>query len=302
MILTITFNPAVDHTVSVDQQLEEGVVLRANSPQYDAGGKGINISKYLKSLGVDTLATGLTGGFLGQYIEDQLDQSKVPNDFVQMGGCTRLNTTILATDGEYKVNQSGHRVKRETVQELVAKIVEHDPETVVMAGSLPPNLGPSSIDRVAQAGRWETIVDVSGSVLKALSAEYALCKPNREELGDATGMPVHTIDECIEAAEHLRSMGFERVIASLGADGAILVGPEDASHAEALDVEVVDTVGAGDSLLAGALAELAIGKSPENALRHGIVTSSRVVSVPGTTVPDLDGVNDEAVDIPLYVD
>jgi len=219
-----------------------------------------------------------------------------------MGGCTRLNTTILATDGEYKVNQSGHRVKRGTAQELVAKIVEHDPETVVMAGSLPPNLGPSSIDRLAQAGRWQTIVDVSGSVLKALSAEYALCKPNREELGNATGMPVHTIEECIEAAHELRSMGFDRVIASLGADGALYVGPDGASHAEALDVDVVDPVGAGDSMLAGALAELAIGKSPENALRHGIATAARVVGVPGTTVPDLDGVTEDAVDIPLYVD
>lgn len=301
MILTVTLNPAVDHTLDVDHPMEDGVVLRSDSAQYDPGGKGINISKYLNSLDVDTLATGLIGGFLGDYIVDQLTRVKVPNDFVEMGGCTRLNTTILASDGEYKVNQSGHRVKQSTVRELTAKIGSYDPETVVVAGSLPPSLGPATIDRINKAGPWETVVDVDGSILKTLSESYALCKPNREELADATEMPVRTIEECVEAARELRSMGYERVITSLGEAGAISVDEDGAYHAEALETDVVDTVGAGDALLAGVLATRAVGKSPKQALRTGITIASRAVSVPGTTVPGMDAIREEAVDIPFYV-
>ena len=301
MIVTVTLNPAVDHTVHLQGDLEPGGVNRTSMSQYDAGGKGINVSKYLRELGLDTVATGLTGGFLGRYIEEQLDRAKIENDFVQMGGCTRLNTTILGDEQEYKLNQPGHRVKAATVREAISKISEYDPELVVVAGSLPTNLGPATIDRIACAGPWETVVDVQGDLLKGLSVEYSLCKPNRDELAVATGQPVATIEECCAAAESLRAEGFDRVVASLGADGAILASADGTYHADAQDAQVVDTVGAGDALLAGALAALTTGRSERAALRFGIATAARVVSVPGTTVPDMSDVHSEAVEIPLLV-
>ncbi|GAB3669230.1 1-phosphofructokinase [Halopiger thermotolerans] len=300
MILTVTLNPAVDHTITVEGDLEPDVVKRASMSQYDPGGKGINVSKYLAGLGVESTATGLMGGFLGSYIEDQLSRQKIPNDFVEMGGCTRLNTTILTDDEEYKVNQSGHNVKKETVREVVNKVREHDPEMVVIAGSLPPNLGPATIDRIARAGSWRTVVDVQGDLLKGLQSDYFLCKPNRRELGTATGMPVHTDEECVEAAEALREEGFEHVVASLGDDGALLASPEGVYRADARDVEVVDTVGAGDALLAGILSTFARGQSGTAALRMGVTVAAEVVSVPGTTVPEMSGLRSDSTDVPLF--
>ncbi|WP_227355077.1 1-phosphofructokinase [Haladaptatus salinisoli] len=301
MILTVTLNPAVDYTVTVDSPVEPDGVLRSSTEQYDPGGKGINVSKYLAELGVETLATGLVGGFLGRYIEDQLTRCKVPNDFVEMDVCTRLNTTILAPDAEYKLNQSGQGVKAETVRELVGKIREYDPQIVVVAGSLPPNLGPAAVDRIANAGSWETVVDVQGDLLTGVAAEYALCKPNRDELASATGMPVHTVEECAQAAAALHERGFDRVIASLDDDGALLASDDGVFHAESLDVDVVDTVGAGDGLLAGVLSTLARGQTDRIAIRVGVTVASRVVGVPGTTIPDMANVRTEATEIPLHV-
>lgn len=302
MILTVTMNPAVDHTVRINGTFEPGTVTRTETAQYDPGGKGINVSKYVNALDVETAATGFTGGFLGRYIHEQLDRAKIENDFVEMSGCTRLNTTILGDDGEYKLNQSGHRVKQQTVRELIAKIASFNPRTVVVAGSLPPNLGPATIDRIADAGSWDTVVDVQGDVLRALGIHYSMCAPNRNELASATGKPVHTADECIAAARALRDDGFDRVLASLGSDGALLVSPDGTYHAEAIETDVVDTVGAGDGLLAGVLATLARGKSDRFALRVGVATAANVVAVPGTTVPDTSALRDVALDLPLYVE
>ena len=295
MILTVTLNPAVDHTVKIDGELTRDSVMRTSIAQYDAGGKGINVSKYLTELESETLATGLTGGFLGRYVRDQLTRTKIPNDFVEMGGCTRLNTTILGDDGEYKLNQPGHRVKEETVREIVAKLRAHDPDTVVIAGSLPPGLGPATIDKLARAGEWDAVVDVQGSLLKQLRVDYALCKPNETELGEATGMPVDTVEECLAAAKELQGDRYERVVASLGGDGAVMATPDNAFHAAAPDVEeVVDTVGAGDALLAGVLDALARGEPDGAALRFGMAVAARVIAVPGTTVPTLSGIEADA--------
>jgi 1-phosphofructokinase len=302
MILTVTMNPAVDHTVRVEGEFHPDKVTRATSAQYDPGGKGINVSKYLDAFGVETAATGFTGGFLGNYIHEQLDRAKITNDFVEMSGCTRLNTTVLADDGEYKLNQSGHRVKQQTVRELIAKIASYEPETVVVAGSLPPNLGPAVIDRVADAGPWDTVVDVQGDVIRALGIDYAMCAPNRDELASATGKPVHTVAECVTAARELRDDGFDRVLASLGSDGAVLAGPDGTFHVDAVETDVVDTVGAGDGLLAGVLATLARGQSDRHALRVGAMAAASVVSVPGTTVPDTSALREDAADLPLSVE
>lgn len=301
MILTVTFNPAVDYTATVEEPIERGGIARTADTRYDAGGKGINVSKYASALDAETIATGFVGGFLGKYVEQELTRVKVPNDFVEMDGCTRLNTTMLAPEGEYKLNQSGTRVKEEAMRELLSTVRKHDPETVVVAGSLPPNLGPAAVDRVANAGPWETIVDVPGDFLTALRAEYALCTPNRDELGAATGGPVHTVDECITAANRLREEGFAQVVASLGPDGAVLVDEEGAYHVEAPDSDVVDTVGAGDGLLAGIVASRKWGYSPRRSIRVGIVLASRILQEPGTTIPRTDGVRSAALDLRLHV-
>lgn len=293
MILTVTLNPAVDHTLRLQESLSPGTVLRTNNVRFDAGGKGINVSQYLDELDTETIATGFLGGFLGSFIDNQLTADGITHDFVQVSDLTRLNTTVLANE-EYKINHTGPTVDTSMIDTIIRQINSYDPETVVVAGSLPPGLEVDAIDRIATTGDWETVVDIGGEMLHQLSEPYALCKPNREELAAATGQPTDTLEDCLAAAEALRTDGFDRVIASLGADGAVLVSRTETLHASATDTEVVDTVGAGDALLAGTLAAFARGATQEEALRTGVAVASRVVSVPGTTVPSLSTIRADA--------
>jgi 1-phosphofructokinase len=291
-VLTVTLNPAVDHTLRVDEPLRTGTVARTDDAQFDAGGKGINVSKYLTALDVRAPATGFLGGPFGQMIRDELADA-VESDFVEIASRTRLNTTVLTPDGEYKINHNGPTVDEDAVSDLVDVVRRHDPDTVVVAGSLPKGVTTDVVDRLARAGDWDTAVDMSGPFLARLEAEYLVCKPNRSELREATGLPVDTIDQCAEAAQTLRERGFQSVLASLGGDGALLVTGDGTFHAPAVDVDVVDTVGAGDALLSGFLAGLARGETDSNALRTGMTVAARVVSVSGTQVPDFGGVFDE---------
>ncbi|SDQ41885.1 1-phosphofructokinase [Halopelagius longus] len=291
-VLTVTMNPAVDHTLRIDEPLTSGAVARTDDVQFDAGGKGINVSKYLTALDVSAPATGFLGGPFGRMIRTQLDDDGVPNDFVEIPDPTRLNTTVLSPDAEYKINHDGPTVGEDAVSDLVERVGTHDPDTVVVAGSLPPGVTTDAVDRLARAGEWDTAVDTSGSLLTELDAEYLVCKPNREELRAATGRSVDSIEECAAAADELRKRGFRYVVASLGPDGAVLVSESESVHAPAAEADVVDTVGAGDALLSGFLAGLARGESETVALQTGVTVAARVVAVSGTRVPDFDGVFD----------
>ena len=295
MILTVTLNPAVDHTVRLDGELKADRVQRASEAQFDAGGKGINVSKHLSEFGTETLATGVLGGFLGSFVTERLTADGIPHDFVEIDGLTRLNTTVL-TDEEYKINHTGPAVDGAVVERVIDRIERHDPETVVVAGSLPPSLDVDAIDRIAAAVEGETVVDVGGEQLTRLEETYALCKPNREELAAATDVPTETVEECARAAETLRATGFERVVASLGADGALMATPSETIHVSAPETEVVDTVGAGDALLSGVLAARADGDTDEQALRRGVAVAARAVAVPGTTIPSPASIDDPSAD------
>ncbi|MDL5360661.1 1-phosphofructokinase [Halalkalicoccus sp. NIPERK01] len=301
MILTVTLNPAVDHTLELDEALVPASVARTDAATFDPGGKGINVSKYLVGLGTETLATGLVGGFLGRFLTAELADRGIPDDFVEIGDGTRLNTTILTPEAEYKINHGGPTVGDDAIETIVETIRRYDPKTVVVAGSLPPGLDAGAIDEVAAAGPWGTVVDVEGRLLSELDAEYALCKPNRAELAAATGEATTTVEDCVSAARNLRERGFDRVVASLGADGAILVTEERSLHVPALDVDVADTVGTGDALLAGVLSERHRGGSDEDALCAGVAVATRVVAVPGTGVPSFDGVLSDLDDRPVTV-
>lgn len=293
MILTVTFNPAVDQTMRLDGPLRPDAVNRAGDARFDAGGKGVNVSQNLTALGTDTVATGLLGGFTGSFVRSALEEDGVESDFVAVEETTRLNTTVLADGVEYKLNQTGPTVDGSVVDAVLDRVAARDPDRVLVGGSLPPGVGPEAVDRIARAGDWETGVDAGGDLLRSLTADYAFCKPNREELAAATGADVSTVEGCAAAASEFRRSGFERVIASLGGDGALLAGPDGVVFAEALDVDVVDTAGAGDALLSGILAALEDGADDETALRTGVAVAAAAVRRAGTDVPAFDGLPDD---------
>ncbi|ELZ98919.1 1-phosphofructokinase [Haloferax mucosum ATCC BAA-1512] len=299
MILTVTPNPAVDHTIHFDEPLQTGVVHRTDDAVFTAGGKGINVAKYVSALDADTTATGFLGGHFGTFVRGRLDDDGVPSDFVTIDANTRLNTTVLAEDGEYKLNHNGPQICAADVDELVETVQANEPDTLLVGGSLPPGMSLSAVDRLARAGDWRTAVDMGGESLSNLEADYFVCKPNRSELAAATGRAVESDDDAIAAAEALQNRGFEYVLASLGADGALLVTDDEVLSAPAADVEVVDTVGAGDAILSGFLAAREHGTSNADALRMGILTAARVVGVAGTRVPHLEDVltNETRIDV-----
>ncbi|MFB6152452.1 MAG: 1-phosphofructokinase [Haloarculaceae archaeon] len=288
MILTITPNPAVDQTIEMDEDLEPDVVQRSTGAQFDSGGNGINVSQFLRALDHDTVATGIVGGFTGYFITEDLKDYDVPTDFIEIDEPTRMNTTILVPDSEYKLNQSGPEIDPSVVDDLIETLREHDPSMINIGGSLPPGMDVDDVDRIAAAGDWETAVDIHGELLPELDETYEYCKPNREELSAALDMEVETIDDCAEAARQLHEMGYERVLASMGAEGAVLITPDKTLFAPALDVDIVDTVGAGDSMFAGLLWAYEQGWSDERALRAGVATSSKLVSVKGPSIHELD--------------
>lgn len=289
MILTVTLNPAVDHTLAIETLPTKGKVNRASwGGQFDAGGKGINVSQYLDTLGIETIATGLLGGFTGAFIETELVEEHFETAFGAVAEPTRINTTVLAADGEYKFNERGPTATAEDVDRLIEQIREYTPDRVAIAGSLPPGLTAEAIDRIARAGEWQTSIDVGGNLLTELSGAYEICKPNREELAEAVGRDVESIEDAVAASRGLLEAGYERVVTSLGADGAVLVTDETALYAPAVETDVVDTVGAGDSLFAGVLSALDRGESDEDALATGVALASAVVTTAGTSAPTVD--------------
>ncbi|MFB6200840.1 MAG: 1-phosphofructokinase [Halorhabdus sp.] len=288
MILTVTPNPAVDQTIVIDEDLESDAVQRSTDAQFDSGGNGINVSQFLRALDFETVATGIIGGFTGYFIQQDLKTYDVPTDFVDVEEPTRMNTTILPPGKEYKLNQFGPEVEREAVEELIDTLKHHDPSLINIGGSLPPKMDATDVDRIAAAGDWDTALDVHGELMPNLENTYEYCKPNEEELTKATGIEIESIDDCAEAARQLQEMGYERVLASMGGEGAMLVTPEETLYAPALEVDVVDTVGAGDSMFAGALWAYEQGWDDEKALRAGVATSAHLVQVKGPSIRELD--------------
>jgi 1-phosphofructokinase len=297
MILTVTFNPAVDHTLRIEETPQVGQVNRAvEGGQFDAGGKGINVSQYLAALDSDTVATGLLGGFTGEYIRSKLSDEPFETTFVDVPAPTRVNTTVLTAEGEYKFNENGPEATTAAVDELLQWVEALRPERVAIAGSLPPGIGPDAIDRIARAGPWKTDVDVGGRMLTSLAAVFDTCKPNEEELAAAVDRNIEDLDDAVTAARDLLERGYERVVTSLGPDGAVLVTSDVSLYAEAVDTEVVDTVGAGDSLFAGVLSALERGLSEREALKTGVAVAGRVVATAGTSPPsfeNLESLRDE---------
>ncbi|MEF8882238.1 MAG: 1-phosphofructokinase family hexose kinase [Halapricum sp.] len=305
MILTLTPNPAVDQTIEMDEPLEPDAVQKSAGAKFDSGGNGINVSQFVHALGGETLASGIIGGFTGYFIEQDLEDFGIPTDFCTIESApTRINTTILVPEPEapqttrvsedelserveYQLRQEGPEVTEHIVDLLVETIQRHDPAILNIGGSLPPGMDADAVDRLASAGDWKTAVDLHGDVLMELEENYEYCRPNRAELERATGIEVETINDCEEAALRVQEMGFERVIASMGSEGAVMVTPESTFYSSAVDVEVVDTVGAGDAMFAAILWAHERGWDDAKALRAGVAAAWKLVTVRGSSVTDL---------------
>lgn len=281
MIYTVTLNPAVDCAVKVSGY-REGRVNRAESQALTAGGKGINMSVILSRLGVPTKALGFCGGDTGHLLCSLLDREGCPHEMARLEGqLTRINMKLSADGVETEINGKGPEIAADVLEafigELAGKVTDGD--TLILAGSVPDSV-PSDIyaDIMKRfSGRNVRIIaDTSGKLLtELLGMRPFLIKPNNFELGEICGCVINTRDEAYEGALKLREKGARNVLVSLAGEGAVLV----TEAGERIDMEapegtVRNSVGAGDSMVAGFLAGLELFGDFRYALALGTACGS----------------------------
>lgn len=259
MIFTITLNPALDYIVHVDD-LVIGGILCNRSEELKAGGKGINVSTMLHTLGVDNIAIALVAGETGRFIERVLQARGVATDFIHLdSGYTRINVKITAKEST-SINGIGPVIDASIIPAIMNKLGTLAPEDlVVLAGSI-PNTAPQSlyIDLVRRLKELNTeiIVDTVGRLLKELLPfKPLLIKPNLDELGEYFSKPILDTDDIIRHAKLLQSAGARNVLISRGSEGSILISEDQRIFiGNCPGGTVVNTVGCGDSMVAGFIA------------------------------------------------
>ena len=273
MIYTVTFNPALDYHLFT-KRLTLGTTNRAVREMMSFGGKGINVSVVLTRLGIPNIALGFVAGFTGDELCVRLTEAGIVHNMIRLTeGLTRINVKLHA-EAETEINAAGPIITTESTEALMGKLEAlNGGDTVVLSGSVPSSL-PKDIyatimARLAVKG-IRFVVDAEGDTLTStLPYQPFLIKPNRRELSILAGQELTTDDAVISAARHLQREGAKNVLVSLGGDGALLLTEDGKCYrCPALGGHPINTVGAGDSMVAGFLAGLPEGY--ENALRMGL--------------------------------
>ena len=259
MIYTVTLSPTLDYVVSVDH-FQTGAINRTRSEDVFPGGKGVNVSLVLNDLGYLTTAMGFIAGFTGAEIKRLLRVGGVESNFIQVErGMSRINMKIRS-DEETAINGQGPEITQEDIGTLFSRLrFLIDGDTIVLAGHIPPSLPSDMYEQILEFLRGRNlrvIVDAEKELLTGTLRYHPwLIKPNAEELGDIFGIQIHSREEAVPYAARLQDMGARNVLVSLGGEGAVLLTEQgEIFSSDALKGKVVNTVGAGDSMIAGFLA------------------------------------------------
>ena len=279
MIFTVTFNPSLDYIVRVDE-MRLGTINRTNYEQLLPGGKGINVSIVLGNLGHPSRALGFSAGVTGVALEKLLADTGVDTDLVHVKvGFTRINAKVKAVE-ETELNGQGPRIAPEDVDALFSKLdVLGQDDTLVISGSVPNTLPSDMYEQVMErlAGRGvRIVVDAERDLLtRVLPYRPFLVKPNNHELGDIFGVTLKTRDEVVPYARRMQEMGAQNVLVSMAGEGGVLVAADGQVYqSPAAKGTVVNSVGAGDSCVAGFLAGLMETGSYQTAFRMGLAAGS----------------------------
>ncbi|ALC31555.1 1-phosphofructokinase [Streptomyces sp. CFMR 7] len=294
MILTVTPNPSLDRTYELPG-LVRGTVLRATADRVDPGGKGINVSRAVAAAGHRTVAVAPMGGPEGALLARLLGEHGIEAAGVPVAGSTRINVTLVEPDATLtKINAAGPELSAAEAEDVLEAVRARSAaaDWIACCGSLPRGLPPrwyaELVARSHRAGA-RIALDTSGAALTAALREGPdVIKPNAQELAEAVGRPLATVGDALKAAEELRERGAGAVLASLGADGQLLVEASGAYFATARVATVRSNVGAGDASLAGFLT--AGGQGP-GALASAVAHGAAAVQLAGSLMPtpaDLD--------------
>lgn len=279
MIYTITFNPALDYIVSVDN-FRLGLTNRTSSEKLLAGGKGVNVSTVLKNLGMENTALGFTAGFTGEHITKMLEEDGIKTDFIKLKkGSSRINVKLRSIEGT-EINGKGPDIDEESLKELCVKIDKlSDGDMLVLAGSIPRSL-PDSVykDFMIRLSdkNVKIVVDAEKELLvNVLENRPFLIKPNNHELADIFNVELGTEEAIIRYARKLKEMGAVNVMISMAGAGAILVDEFGKIHsAKPPKGKLINGVGAGDSMVAGFIYGYLKYGSYDEAFKYGMAAGS----------------------------
>ena len=279
MIYTVTFNPSLDYVVQIEN-LTLGEVNRTSCEAIYPGGKGNNVSVVLANLGMKSRALGFIAGFTGDALEKMLTDFGCTTDFIRLKeGMTRINVKINASE-ESEINGQGPEITAEAIRELFEKLEQiQEGDILVLAGSIPNTLPEDIYERIMERlaeRKIHIVVDATKDLLlNVLKYHPFLIKPNNHELGEMFGVTLKTRDEIVAYAKKLQKMGAENVLVSMAGDGAILLTEEGVIYeAKPPKGKVLNSVGAGDSMVAGFLTGYLNTGDYEKAFRLGVVTGS----------------------------
>ena len=279
MIYTVTFNPSLDYIVSV-KDFRPGMTNRTSSELMLAGGKGINVSIVLGNLGIKSTALGFIAGFTGDEIVRRLHNGGINSEFIKINeGISRINIKLKSIDGT-EINGQGPHIDSSHIEQLMNRLRRLESgDVLVLAGSIPAgisdNIYKDIMDMLKDKG-VQIVVDATSRLLtNVLEYNPFFIKPNQHELGDIFNVTLNTQEEVIPYALELKKMGAVNVCVSMGGKGAILVADDgNVYKAKAPDGILKNSVGAGDSLVAGFLSGWIEKKDYEYAFRKGVATGS----------------------------
>ena len=279
MIYTVTLNPSIDYVINLDH-LNNGSVNRVHEENVYPGGKGINVSRILKTLGYDNIATGFVSGFTGDFIINSLNELDIKSDFIKLeSGFTRINVKIKS-DEETEINGQGPHISEEKLNELFNKLDKlKEDDILILAGSIPSTLNENLyeviMDKVKES-KAKVVVDATKNLLmNVLKYNPFLIKPNNHELEEIFNVKLHNEDDIITYANKLQDMGARNVLISMGKDGALLITEDKEIFISNVPKgRVINSVGAGDSMVAGFVCGYLNTNSYEEALRLGAASGS----------------------------
>jgi 1-phosphofructokinase len=286
MIYTVTLNPSIDYVVRLSD-LTLGITNRTESEEYYYGGKGINVSCVLAELDLDSTALGFIAGFTGKAIEDGIRNDRITTDFIKLHGrISRINVKIKA-DEETEINGQGPDISDAELNRLIEKLDHiHDGDTLIIAGSIPKTLPDDIYERMLERVKDKDIrivVDATKKLLvNSLKYKPFLIKPNRQEISEIFDVEVKTEEDTEKYARKLMEMGAQNVLISLGGEGAMLIDEYGNKHKiGVLKEKVINTVGSGDSMVAGFVAGYEKEKSYSYALKLGSACGNATAFLPG---------------------
>ena len=291
MIYTVTLNPSIDYIVRL-KSLTKGITNRTTSEEYYVGGKGINVSSVLSELGIESTAFGFVAGFTGEAIREGLVDMGINADLITLReGVSRINVKIKAAE-ETEINCQGPHISEEEFSMLLDKTDKiQDGDTIVLAGSIPKTLGSDAYVRILSRlkGRdVRIVVDATKKLLTdCLKFKPFLIKPNRQELSEIFMKEMNSEKDIIDCASELRKMGAKNVVISLGSDGAMLIDADGKLHKTGIVKEkIINTVGSGDSMVAGFIAGYIRTGSYDEALMLGTACGNATAFSPGLAKMD----------------